>query len=98
MASVLSQLCDLVIQKYLIPKAQRHSGVQADKLSIKEDALNILIKSYCRESGVRNLEKQIEKVRLPVLMKTVQTWPEFILSTSIFYPISRCSVKPRSSS
>ena len=51
------------MQKYLIPKAQRHSGVQADKLSIKEDALNILIKSYCRESGVRNLEKQIEKVR-----------------------------------
>ena len=31
-------------------------------ISITEDGLNLLIKSYCRESGVRNLRKQIEKI------------------------------------
>ena len=29
---------------------------------ITDDGLNTLIKSYCRESGVRNLRKQIEKI------------------------------------
>ena len=31
-------------------------------ISITEDGLNLLIKCYCRESGVRNLRKQIEKI------------------------------------
>ena len=29
---------------------------------ITEDGLNMLVKSYCRESGVRNLRKHIEKI------------------------------------
>ena len=35
---------------------------EEDDISITEDGLNLLIKSYCRESGVRNLRKQIEKI------------------------------------
>ena len=31
-------------------------------ISITDDGLNLLVKSYCRESGVRNLRKQIEKI------------------------------------
>lgn len=38
------------------------SALEADHLEIKEDALESLIKQYCRESGVRNLQKHIEKV------------------------------------
>ena len=36
-------------------------GVQGD-IEVTESGLNHLIKSYCRESGVRNLRKQIEKI------------------------------------
>jgi Lon-like ATP-dependent protease len=36
----------------------RHQG----DIDISEDGLNKLIQSYCRESGVRNLRKQIEKI------------------------------------
>ena len=50
------------LQRYLIPKSQTNSGVTPEKVQISEEALSTLIKSYCRESGVRNLEKQIEKV------------------------------------
>lgn len=53
-----------IARKYLIPKASTNSGVSDEQLHIDEDAVNTLIKSYCRESGVRNLEKQIEKVRV----------------------------------
>ena len=31
-------------------------------MTISDEAMNTLIKQYCRESGVRNLQKQIEKV------------------------------------
>jgi hypothetical protein len=44
------------------------------QMSIQEDALQRLIKMYCRESGVRNLQKHVEKVILIVF------WlPEFLI-------------------
>ena len=45
-----------------MPQAQTQCGVNPDQVNIAEDALGVLIRSYCRESGVRNLQKQIEKV------------------------------------
>ena len=47
-----------------MPQAREHTGVSEETVDISEDAMNVLIKSYCRESGVRNLQKQIEKVSL----------------------------------
>lgn len=52
----------LLPQKYLIPQAQKNSGLTNDAVVIDEDVLDVVIKSYCRESGVRNLQKHIEKV------------------------------------
>ena len=37
-------------------------SVEKGDISISDEGLNKLIKSYCRESGVRNLRKQIEKI------------------------------------
>ncbi|XP_035667677.1 lon protease homolog, mitochondrial-like [Branchiostoma floridae] len=51
-----------IAEKYLVPKARLDAGVSEEKVSLDEDAISALIKSYCRESGVRNLEKQIQKV------------------------------------
>jgi Lon-like ATP-dependent protease len=41
----------------------KQTGVNADNIEITDSALMRLIKAYCRESGVRNLQKHIEKVR-----------------------------------
>lgn len=46
----------------MVPQALANSGVDKSRMVITDEAMNILIKSYCRESGVRNLQKQIEKV------------------------------------
>ncbi|KAI8477903.1 Lon protease mitochondrial [Branchiostoma belcheri] len=51
-----------IAEKYLVPKARLDAGVSEEKVSLDQDAISALIKSYCRESGVRNLEKQIQKV------------------------------------
>ncbi|KFM59256.1 Lon protease-like protein, mitochondrial, partial [Stegodyphus mimosarum] len=51
-----------IAEQYLIPQARELTGVTSDQVTISTDALQKLIKSYCRESGVRNLQKHIEKI------------------------------------
>ncbi|XP_074650572.1 lon protease homolog, mitochondrial-like isoform X2 [Tubulanus polymorphus] len=60
-----------IAQQYLIPQAQKMSGVSPQQLTIEPDALAKLIRAYCRESGVRNLQKQIEKVFRKAALKLV---------------------------
>lgn len=50
------------MQRYLVPQLRALCGLTEQKASISSDALALLIKQYCRESGVRNLQKQVEKV------------------------------------
>ncbi|OAF68877.1 hypothetical protein A3Q56_03406 [Intoshia linei] len=47
---------------HLIPQARKASGIKDDQLEINNEALEELIRYYCRESGVRNLQKHIEKI------------------------------------
>jgi len=51
-----------IAQNYLIPQVEELTGLSKSQISLSEDGLSTLIKSYCRESGVRNLRKQIEKI------------------------------------
>lgn len=51
-----------IAEKYLVPQLRVLCGLDEQKTSISSDALSILIRQYCRESGVRNLQKQVEKV------------------------------------
>jgi len=60
-----------IAQKYLIPQVEEMTGLNTSHLNLTEDGLNTLIKSYCRESGVRNLRKQIEKIYRKVAFKVV---------------------------
>lgn len=51
-----------IAKQYLLPQAMRDSGLKNDNIKIEDESLQVLIKSNCRESGVRNLQKHIEKV------------------------------------
>ncbi|XP_033245273.1 lon protease homolog, mitochondrial-like isoform X2 [Drosophila miranda] len=51
-----------IARQYLIPQSMNDCGLTDEHISITQKALNMLIRNYCRESGVRNLQKQIEKV------------------------------------
>lgn len=67
-----------IAKQYLIPQAMKDSGLSDQKLKIEDDTLNVIIKSYCRESGVRNLQKHIEKVVRKVAFKIVKKEAEVI--------------------
>ncbi|XP_077110634.1 lon protease homolog, mitochondrial isoform X5 [Ranitomeya variabilis] len=49
-------------KRYLVPQTLTMCGLDEGKTRITSEALTVLIKQYCRESGVRNLQKQVEKV------------------------------------
>ncbi|KAF3691380.1 Lon protease -like protein, mitochondrial [Channa argus] len=51
-----------IAERYLVPQLRSLCGLTEEKSSISSDALSLLIRQYCRESGVRNLQKQVEKV------------------------------------
>jgi ATP-dependent Lon protease len=60
-----------IAAKYLEPVAKDHAGLKDADVKLLPEAVDMLIKQYCRESGVRNLKKQIEKVYRKVALKVV---------------------------
>ena len=50
-----------IARKFLIPKQWKEHGIGAD-ISVRKDALRMIIDEYTRESGVRGLEKQIARI------------------------------------
>ena len=69
-----------IAERYLAPAAKELSGLKDVDVSLNQDGIEELIKSYCRESGVRNLKKQIEKVYRKSALKIIQDIGEDILS------------------
>ncbi|KAG5871331.1 hypothetical protein JTB14_034354 [Gonioctena quinquepunctata] len=67
-----------IAKQYLLPQAMKDSGLKDETIKVEDDALNTLIKSYCRESGVRNLQKHIEKVVRKVAYKVVKEETSFV--------------------
>jgi ATP-dependent Lon protease len=48
--------------QHLIPKQRKKHGLKASQLKISDDAIREIISYYTRESGVRNLERQIAAI------------------------------------
>ncbi|EGV93728.1 Lon protease-like, mitochondrial [Cricetulus griseus] len=72
-----------IAERYLVPQARTLCGLDESKAQLSAAVLTLLIKQYCRESGVRNLQKQVEKVLRKAAYKivsgeaeTVQVTPE----------------------
>lgn len=61
-----------IAERYLAPAAKELAGLKDVDVNLSKEAIEELIKSYCRESGVRNLKKQIEKVYRKSALKIVQ--------------------------
>jgi len=51
-----------IARRYLLPLQIRAHGLREDEVEIEDEALQRIIRSYTREAGVRNLERQIAAV------------------------------------
>ncbi|MEM9303803.1 MAG: endopeptidase La [Pseudomonadota bacterium] len=57
--------------RYLLPKQQKANGLGKDEMALGEDTIRDMIRHYTRESGVRNLEREISKVCRKVVKERV---------------------------
>tara|TARA_B110000971_G_scaffold81948_1_gene84041 strand:- start:3223 stop:4221 length:999 start_codon:yes stop_codon:yes gene_type:complete len=58
-----------ISQKYLIPKQSKNNGLKSDEWNIDELINRKIIRHYTRESGVRNLEREISKIARKIVKK-----------------------------
>ncbi len=60
-----------IANKFLLPKQIKDNGVKENEMKIGDDIIKEIIRRYTRESGVRNLEREISKVARKVVKKVV---------------------------
>jgi len=51
-----------IARRHLVPKEMEATGISKNDIKIPKDTLEVIIESYTRESGVRELEKKIGKL------------------------------------
>jgi ATP-dependent Lon protease len=51
-----------IAQRYLVPKQMTQHGLKEGEVTISENVLVDIVRYYTRESGVRNLEREIAKI------------------------------------
>ena len=58
-----------ISQKYLIPNQSKNNGLKNNEWTVNEDINRKIIRHYTRESGVRNLEREISKIARKLVKK-----------------------------
>ncbi|MDC2997164.1 endopeptidase La [Candidatus Pelagibacter sp.] len=60
-----------IANKYLLPKQIKDNGVKEKEMNLGDDIIKEVIRGYTKESGVRNLEREISKIARKVVKKVV---------------------------
>ena len=61
-----------IAKQHLIPKQTKNHGLRAKEFEVEEDALQEVIRTYTREAGVRNLERELAKLARKAVTKLVK--------------------------
>ncbi|WP_303638098.1 MULTISPECIES: endopeptidase La [Stenotrophomonas] len=65
-----------IASRYLSPKQIKANGLQPEELEIGSDAIQDIVRYYTRESGVRNLEREIAKICRKVVKEIALAGPQ----------------------
>jgi ATP-dependent Lon protease len=61
-----------IAKGYLIPRQLRENGLRPKEVTFQREALQTIIRSYTREAGVRNLEREIGAVNRKVVTRIAE--------------------------
>ena len=61
-----------IAKRHLVPKELGNNGLKKEYVKISKPALEYIIENYTRESGVRELEKKINKVMRKIALKSAR--------------------------
>ena len=65
-----------IAMRYLVPKQLKANGLREGELKIAENAITDIVRYYTRESGVRNLEREIAKIARKVVKEIALKGPQ----------------------
>ncbi|GHH50296.1 MULTISPECIES: endopeptidase La [Gammaproteobacteria] len=65
-----------IAARYLVPKQLKANGLKPEELAIEEDAIRDIVRYYTRESGVRNLEREVAKICRKVVKEIALAGPQ----------------------
>jgi ATP-dependent Lon protease len=61
-----------IAEQFLVPRQLKNHGLSPDHVKFEKDALKVLVENYTRESGVRNLEREVASVCRKIARRVVQ--------------------------
>ncbi|MCX7556834.1 endopeptidase La [Xanthomonadaceae bacterium JHOS43] len=61
---------------YLLPKQVKANGLKPEEIAVGTDAIREIVRYYTRESGVRNLEREISKICRKVVKEIALAGPK----------------------
>jgi len=64
-----------IAMRYLLPKQLKANGLQEGELKVAESAVQGIVRYYTRESGVRNLEREIARICRKVVKEIALAGP-----------------------
>ena len=67
-----------IANKYLLPKQIKDNGVKEGEMNFDDETIKDVIRYYTKESGVRNLEREISKISRKVVKKVVNNESETV--------------------
>lgn len=71
-----------IAKKHLLRRALKSNGIKAGELEIAEDAIVDIIRYYTREAGVRNLQRDLNKIARKALRLILEDKPKLPLVVS----------------
>ena len=61
-----------IVKRHLLPKQIKANGLKADEINISDEAIRRMVQQYTRESGVRNIERELAKIARKTITKIVK--------------------------
>ena len=65
-----------IAMRYLVPKQIKANGLKPEEIEIGSDAIQDVVRYYTRESGVRNLEREVAKICRKVVKEIALAGPQ----------------------
>jgi ATP-dependent Lon protease len=75
-----------IAKRHLIPKQLEEHGLTPQNLVITDKALKVMINSYTREAGLRNLEREIASISRKVARRVAEGKPDLVRITPASLP------------
>src|SRR4029079_17553991 len=51
-----------IARQYLVPRGRENNGLKPEQIEFEDSALSMVVRHYTRETGVRNLEREISNI------------------------------------